>query len=257
MATAFCDLAQKSNFWLGMDRSLLGESIRKLSTFKDSYLSLEELERLSGIFAFIIDSRSRFTASHSTGVATVAHGLAAAHGLDEETCLKLKIAGYLHDIGKVSVPQEILEKNGSLTEKERLIMTGHSFYTHKIIHDVRGFDDIGKWAANHHEFVDGSGYPFGLKGEELDTEARIMTVADIFTALTETRPYRQSMETAEAIKVLEDLSKKGKIDETVLSTLTQNAAEIDKVRKHAQDLENQRLDALWKSVAEHLKRDDT
>jgi len=252
LADAFCDMSKNANFWLGMDPAFLGKSLRDLSSFQDVYLSLSELENLSSVFAFIIDSRSRFTASHSSGVAVVAENLGMAYGLSDQVCRKLKIAGYLHDIGKLSVPSEILEKEGKLSEEERAIMNGHSFYTEKIIANVRGLDEIGSWASHHHEFLDGRGYPHGLSEQDLGIPERIMTIADIFTALTEDRPYRKGMEMDEALKIIDDFADRGKIDKSVTHTLHQNVGDIDCARRAAQTSENKKLDAMWERAAEYV-----
>ncbi len=252
LADAFCDLAKRAQFWLGMDPSFLDKSLRDLSSFQDVFLTLKELEELSNIFAFIIDSRSRFTASHSSGVAVVAESLGQAHGLSPETCTKLKIAGFLHDIGKVSVPTEILDKSGKLAENERIIMDGHPFYTEKIIRGVRGLDEICDWASYHHEFIDGSGYPHGFKGSELSVPARIMTVADIFTAITEDRPYRAGIALDDALRIVGDFANQGKIDTDVMRTLHENAYDIDAARRKAQTTENNKLDHLWERARSFL-----
>lgn len=252
MADAFCDMSKPANFWLGMDPAFLEKSLRDLSAFQDEFMGLEELEDLSSIFAFLIDSRSRFTASHSTGVAVVAEHLGLAHGLSPKVCKSLKIAGYLHDIGKLSVPTEILEKKGKLDKNERAIMDGHCFYTEKIIANVRGLEEISEWASRHHEFLDGSGYPHGLNHSDLGIHARIMTVADIFTALTEDRPYRDGMSLDDALKVIGDFADLGKIDKAVMSSLHENVGDIDSSRRDAQIAENNKLDKLWSRAAEFI-----
>jgi HD-GYP domain-containing protein (c-di-GMP phosphodiesterase class II) len=257
LATAFCDLSSRSQFWLGMDSDYLNKSLADLSNFQDTFMSLEEMVELSNVFAFIIDSRSRFTANHSWGVATVAEGLAIAHGLDAGTCTKLKIAGYLHDIGKLSVPSEILNKEGKLTPDERTIMDGHSFYTEKIIGDIRGLDDIGAWAAQHHEMLDGSGYPHGLNADALSTEARLMTIADLFTALIEDRPYRAGMPLQKALAIISEMVDDGKLDGDVMQTLSAHAQDIDELRRSAQVAENEKLDIFWNRANQYLADERT
>jgi len=216
-------------------------------------LTFDELEKLSKVYAFIIDSRSRFTAKHSSGVAVVAQSLALAHGLNEEQSLKVKIAGYLHDIGKLSVPGQILEKSAELDEDERLVMSGHSFYTQKILRKVRGMEQISLWATQHHEFIDGSGYPYGLCSDQLSIESRILTIADIFTALTETRPYREGLGLGTCLGMLENFYERGKIDSDVLETLKNNAIEINLIRRCAQNTEDSILDEFRDRVSEKLE----
>jgi len=237
-----------------MDSIYLDSSIAKLSSIQNSWLSLHELKEFSRVYAFIIDSQCRFTASHSSGVATVAQALGLAHGLNERNCLKLRIAGHLHDIGKLSVPPEILNKNAALTEDEMLIMKGHSFYTQKIFTNMKGMEDIARWAGNHHEFLDGSGYPFGLKAVDLDIESRILTIADIFTALTEDRPYRLGMDIKSALGMLENFAQRGQIDLTILNTLITNAAEINEQRWRSQEMEKVKLERFSLMASSHIEK---
>jgi HD-GYP domain-containing protein (c-di-GMP phosphodiesterase class II) len=96
----------------------------------------------------------------------------------------------LHDIGKMRVPDGILEKPASLSFPERAVMLGHSFESYQILHHVHGFEDISRWGAYHHETLTGEGYPFHLTAPDLDTPSRIVAIADIFQALTQQRPYR-------------------------------------------------------------------
>ena len=116
----------------------------------------------------------------------------------------MRIAGYLHDIGKLKIPNEVLEKPGKLTEAEFNVIKEHAYYTWLLLKDVNGFGQIADWASLHHEKLNGNGYPFHLKGEQLPLGARIMTVADIFSALTEDRPYRKSMEKEQVIAILRE-----------------------------------------------------
>src|SRR3990167_2949515 len=115
------------------------------------------------------------------------------HGLEGE------IAALLHDIGKLSVPDEILEKPGGLSTEEFNIMRGHTYFTYHILNSIDGFDTISEWAAFHHEKLNGRGYPFHLKEGQLSIGSRIMAVSDKFSALSEDRPYRKSLTNNEII----------------------------------------------------------
>ena len=106
-------------------------------------------------------------------------------GFDEETSQKMYLAGALHDIGKVAIGNEIIEKPGRLTEDEFAVMKHHAAYTYYILNEIDDFDEMRDWAAFHHERLDGTGYPFGKKAEELNTQERIMACVDIYQALTE------------------------------------------------------------------------
>ena len=116
----------------------------------------------------------------------------------------MEIAGNLHDVGKLVVPRSILEKNGKLDDEEFSIIREHPYYTRLIFMDIEGFEDIADWAGFHHEKLNGHGYPFHFGREELDLGSRIMAVADIFSAITEDRPYRKSMEKEQVIAILRE-----------------------------------------------------
>ena len=106
----------------------------------------------------------------------------------------MEIAGNFHDIGKLLIPNSIIEKPGKLTDSEYALMRCHSYYTYNTLTSIGGLGKIAEWAAFHHERLDGSGYPFHYSGDKIDTGSRIMAVADIFTALVEDRPYRKGMD---------------------------------------------------------------
>ena len=126
------------------------------------------------------------------------------------------LAGALHDIGKVAVGNEILEKLGRLTEDEFAVMKHHAAYTYYILSGVDDFDEIRDWAAFHHERLDGTGYPFGKTATELNTQERMMACIDIYQALTESRPYKQGMPHEKACEILRDMANKGWLDDTIV-----------------------------------------
>ena len=179
----------------------------------------------------IIDFRSPFTAMHSAGVAASARELARLAGMTEEECRMMEIAGYLHDIGKLRVPNEILEKPGRLTEEEFNIVKEHPYYTRLILMDVDGFERIANWAGYHHEKLSGSGYPFHWEAEYLDLGARIMAVADIFSAITEVRPYRKGMDREQALAVMRENVANGSVCGEVVKLLEAHYDEIDAARE--------------------------
>jgi HD-GYP domain-containing protein (c-di-GMP phosphodiesterase class II) len=124
---------------------------------------------------------------------------------DEEKCIKMKIAGLLHDIGKLSIPIEILDKNGKLTPEEFDIIKSHVYYTRIILDKIEDIPDISEWASNHHEKLNGAGYPAGITGAELSEESRILAVCDIYQALTEDRPYRCGLKVEKALSIMDDM----------------------------------------------------
>ena len=179
-------------------------------------LSFAQIKELASFFAQIVDYKSPFTSTHSIGVAEDVERLSRYMGFDEETVQKMYLAGALHDIGKVAVGNEILEKPGRLTEDEFAVMKHHAAYTYYILSDIDDFDEIRDWAAFHHERLDGTGYPFGKTAAELNTQERMMACIDIYQALTEGRPYKQGMSHEKACEILWDMAKKGWLDETIV-----------------------------------------
>lgn len=151
--------------------------------------------------------------------------------MTDEEVMMMEIAGNLHDIGKLRVPNSILEKPGKLTEEEFNVMKEHTYYTNMILQDMAGFEKIAHWAAYHHEKLNGRGYPFHLKYEDLDQGSRIMAVADIFSAITEVRPYRAGMDKEQAQKVLMENAERGEICSVVVKLLMDHYDEVDAARE--------------------------
>ena len=193
-------------------------------------ISLAEMVKLTEFMSRVVDFRSPFTAMHSAGVAATAQALAQKADMSEDECRQMRIAGYLHDIGKLKIPNEILEKPGKLTDEEFNIMKEHAYYTWMILKDVKGFGQITVWAAYHHEKLNGYGYPFHLPKDELPLGSRIMAVADIFSALTEDRPYRKRMDKEKVADILRGDAEKGLISSGVVDLLMSNYDEINKLR---------------------------
>ena len=196
-------------------------------------VSLDRTVELTVVMSRIIDYRSSFTAMHSAGVAASAVALARYAGMSDDECKMMKIAGHLHDIGKLKVPRSILEKPGRLTEEEFNIIKEHPYYTRMNTLNIEGFEKISAWASFHHEKLNGKGYPFHLGAADLDTGSRIMAVADIFSAITEVRPYRAGMGREEAFAVLRDNVKSGGIDGDLAALLDEHYEEIDRLREEA------------------------
>lgn len=179
-------------------------------------LDFGRIKALADLFARIVDYKSPFTSTHSMGVAADAEKMARFMGFDELTAEKMYLAGALHDIGKVAVGNEILEKPGKLDEKEFSVMKDHASYTYRILSGINGFDELRDWAALHHERLDGTGYPFGKTAAELNTQERIMACVDIYQALTESRPYKDGMPHEKACAILRDMADRGWLDRDIV-----------------------------------------
>lgn len=182
----------------------------------------EDLNKFATMFARIIDYKSPFTTRHSQGIAEKARAMSKHYGWDEETCEKMYFAGAMHDIGKLMVDNDILEKPGKLTLEEYEKIKDHALGTYVILNSINGFSDITSWASLHHEKLNGSGYPFGYKAEELGQKERLMTCLDIYQALTEPRPYKDGMPHEKVISILREDVEKGALDGSIVD-------DIDKV----------------------------
>jgi HD-GYP domain-containing protein (c-di-GMP phosphodiesterase class II) len=231
---AFLHLASRECFWLDamspMVHSLLSVSMGDTAIDVNS----ETMAGFSNLFSRIIDFKSPFTVTHSSGVAASAELLAKLTGFTEKDCFSMRIAGHLHDLGKLAVPMEILDKPARLDKQEFNMIRHHAFYTHRLLETLAPLGLINKWASYHHEHLDGSGYPFHLKENDLPLGSQILAVADVFTAITEGRPYRAAMRADEAVNVLDDMVRGSALNRDIVATLKTHYTEIDKARLYAQ-----------------------
>ena len=183
------------------------------------FFDWETCKNVADFFAKIVDYKSSFTSRHSIGVAEKASLLARYMGYDSVIVQKMYLAGALHDIGKMAVGNEILEKPDKLTDDEFSKMKNHAGYTYLILSEVNDFEDIRDWAAFHHEKLNGKGYPFGKTADELNEPERMMACVDIYQALTEDRPYKKGLSHEKTCDILDDMSQKGFIDSDISKTI--------------------------------------
>lgn len=213
LVDALKEALRSEALWIGLEDRHIERYTWDMGLIETTHrLSLSQLRRLSMIMAYIVDQKSPFTARHSIGVADLSKYLASSYGLTEEQCIKVEIAGLLHDLGKLHTPDRILEKPGPLDETERSIMKQHSYETYEILRHIRGLDEIAHWAAYHHEGVNGGGYPFHPRKRDLSIEARLIAVADVFQALVQDRPYRKGMPLNAVVEELERQAAQGRLD---------------------------------------------
>lgn len=160
-----------------------------------------------------LETSDEYTFNHCVDVATISMITAKNQGLSQTTVRDIGIAGILHDIGKSKVPPEVLNKPARLTTEEFNIIKKHSLYSYEMIRDIPALsDDIKKGVLEHHEKIDGSGYPYGLKGDKIAPYAKVLSVSDIYDALCTTRPYKKGYTPRESVEMLSAMTDKLDID---------------------------------------------
>jgi len=196
-----------------------GQSSDKFLNLKEKYVNIPLTTDIYGqwegygmtsiypiarLFAKVIDAKHHYTAGHSIRVSVLSKYLALKMNLETKDIIQVEIAGLLHDAGKVSVPVEILDKNGDPDEMEWKFIKGHPTHSFDILKNIASLKDIAEIVAHHHERLDGKGYPKNIKGDEIPLLSQIITVADTFDAITSTRTYREGRSPEEAYKIIKE-----------------------------------------------------
>ncbi len=219
----------------GLEKKELSDSLQK--KYMELKESKEETERLYDLLktdyeqevdnvrnlvitlANVIEAKDKYTDGHTRRVAGISRFLGEKMGFDESRLSHLEIAGLIHDIGKVGVPEEILNKPGRLTSEEFDAIKKHTLIGENICRPLNSLQMCLDPIRHHHEKLDGSGYPDGISGEELSVESRIIAVADIYDALTSDRPYRIRMPMDEVKAIMLEDAGKGKLDVSIVDIL--------------------------------------
>lgn len=181
-------------------------SLLRLKEFTDE---LENAETVLFSLALSIEAKDPYTKGHCDRLGKYALALARRLSLPEEQCLALRRAGIVHDIGKICVPEQVLVKMGPLTAEEWIIMKQHPVAGERICSPLKSFRSVLPIIRHHHEKLDGSGYPDGLKGDEIPLTARVLQVVDLYDALTTDRPYRTAMQSKDAFVVMREEVRRG------------------------------------------------
>ncbi|MGB9857318.1 MAG: HD domain-containing phosphohydrolase [Dictyoglomaceae bacterium] len=253
LVEAFYSLVDKEFFWLDLASNYIPNIIvKKVVKKEDKKLSIKEFEKLSEVLARTIDFKSQFTSIHSRTVARISEVLGQYLGFPEKDIKFLKISGLLHDIGKLAIPLEILEKEGTLNKNEWIILRSHPYNTYRILDNLKGLETIRDWSSYHHERLDGKGYPFHIKDDEIPLEAQIVTIADIFTALSEDRPYRKALNLKEVLDNMEDEVKKGSINSYLYYQLREIIDRLNKIIKETFAFSKEEYEKFKKFIEENL-----
>jgi putative nucleotidyltransferase with HDIG domain len=176
--------------------------VLSLAPGEEEKLAAADIDLICEAFADVVDAKSSFTFRHSLGVTDAAQGIAAELGLSKERRKVVQRAALLHDLGKLRVPNSILDKPGKLDAEEWRVVQDHPRLTREILSRIGSFGELAVIAGAHHEKLDGTGYPNHLTAAELCLESRIIAVADIYGALAEDRPYRPGMPTEQIIDIM-------------------------------------------------------
>ncbi len=253
-------------------KTALTHFITMLHTYRNIKIVASELseteEGLIQAFVSTTEAKDIYTKGHSEHVAHYSKIIAKKLNLDREQQEMIYNAGLLHDIGKIGIPDMILLKPGKLTPFENEIMKYHPLISYEIVKNIPKFRGIAQCIRHHHEKIDGSGYPDGLKGEKIELGAKILAIADIFDALTTDRPYRKALKPKEAIEKL----KKEKVDQDILKKVESELVnsfirelpsstfipeQIEKIRKEVVDLDFmtglKRREFIVRAMDEYIK----
>lgn len=196
--------ARRPGFWAMLDSPELATSVAALLDEAQAQpVDDDYLDDIAAAFAKVVDAKSPYTRGHSERVALFTDMIAERLGLLGERRRWLKRAALLHDLGKLGVSNQVLDKAGRLDEGEWSAVRHHPVLGETILSRIAAFRDVARIAGAHHERLDGKGYPRGLSGDEIDFDTRIVTAADIFDALTADRPYRPAMSVAQALEIMQ------------------------------------------------------
>lgn len=191
-----------------------------------SQISEAHLIRLSEVTAKIIDYKSSFTREHSMQIANKAWYMCGLYGYPQALRAEVFYAAAVHDLGKLFIPTAILEKPGRLTDAEFSTIKSHVQYTKELLTPIRGLEQIAAWAVDHHEKLDGSGYPDGKTADMLDFNSRLLACLDIYQAVRETRPYHPARSHADTMSILYDMAQRGLVDGAIARDLDEGLSRL-------------------------------
>lgn len=218
-----------------MEATLLEASALMLGSHANNHQMFQDLEQLiigiTHTLVGAIEARDAYTSGHSDRVAMMGRALANKLGLSRDECQDIFLCGLLHDIGKIGIPDHILQKPGRLTDEEFAAIKTHPEIGARLLRGLRPLEKLLPGVLHHHESIDGTGYPHGLKGNEIPLMARILAVADAFDAMTSDRPYRNGMPLAKAESILRE-GRGTQWDCEVVDAFFAAQAELERICQH-------------------------
>lgn len=219
LVNTFCKIITSDNLWLGLSDESIDQELKTHTPSYNRDFTYAEIHTITKTFSRIIDAKSQFTQEHSSGLVEKLEKLASHYNINEEYRMKLLIAGDLHDLGKLAISNAILDKPGNLSKEEFEEIRKHPEATRICLQEIKGFEDITEWACNHHEKLNGTGYPRGLVGSQMDFNSRLLACLDIYQALREDRPYRKAMPHMDSIKILNQMVEDNLLDNKIVNDI--------------------------------------
>lgn len=225
---ALSQITQHDCFWIELQEHYLDDVIYEVLSENNSRVkvSFAEVEAMGELISKIVDTKSQFTHDHSLRVSELAYVMANILGYDLYTIRTLRLAGLLHDVGKLRTPDHLLEKPGALTDEEFAQIRPHPMDSKRVLSWLFPNTSIAKWASGHHEKLDGSGYPFGLSGDQIDGPTRVLTLCDIFQALCQKRPYRDQLELDGVFAIMDKMVENKQLDADIYQLMKANGSQL-------------------------------
>lgn len=215
LVNAFSQIAKDDDLWQDIRHSSINSRLRYLLNKLNGYSVSIEINEIVQVLVRIIESDS-LTGIHSSSLANKVEFMANYYSIMGKEKHLLTLAAKLHDLGKIAIPSNILNKPSKLSEEEFQIVKAHPNYTRYILSHIKGLEVVTEWASNHHEKLNGWGYPLGFTHKDLDFNSKLIACLDIYQALTEPRPYRKQLAHKEALAIMEKMYMCGEIDGEIL-----------------------------------------
>ncbi len=215
---ALREMEADPSFWKELSSASLVDAIADLAPMVRQPLDEATLLQLARFLSTIVDNHCRSVCRHSMQVAELSAGMAKLYGFSSGGILRIRIAGLLHDVGKLALPASLLNKSGPLTAYEARQLSTHAEQSRDILSRIPGMGDIARLAGSHHERPDGNGYPSRLRGSQLDLAQRILCVANCYSALREPRSSKPGLPLIKSLNLLQDRVRAGALDADVVDT---------------------------------------